>query len=67
MKSVFQVLQIVLAVHMYVSLVVRIMRNVVDDTGKKNDGKQIGEMEKYFTKMHFLHRTFLKNWLLFHF
>ena len=37
------------------------MRNVVNDTGKKNDEKQIGEMEKDFTKMHFLHRTFLKK------
>ena len=26
------------------------MRNVVNDTGKKNDEKQIGEMEKDFTK-----------------
>ena len=26
------------------------MRSVVNDTGKKNDEKQIGEMEKVFTK-----------------
>ena len=37
------------------------MRNIVNDTGKKNDEKQIGKMEKYFSKLHFLHRTFLKK------
>ena len=41
----------VILAYMYHQLL-GVMRNVVNDTGKKNDEKQIGEMEKDFTKMH---------------
>ena len=39
--------------HLTYTVSFRVLRNVVYDTGKKNDEKQIGEMAKDFTKMHF--------------
>ena len=58
MKSVFQVLQVFLAVHMYVSLVVRIMRNVVMTQVRKMMGSRLEKWKNISQKCTFYTELF---------